>query len=140
MKTSYQSLCYVSSAKRALSDIDFKHLTKVNRRNNIELGIFSLLMYNNGNFLQILEGEKSKLDILFSKISNDKRHHNIIQLWNIPCSYLIFAEYNSQFIATDNTDKILQLKNYLTWLKNSDLASVNTIIGVIEKFVGKKLI
>lgn len=61
-------------------------------------------------------------------------------MWNIPCNYRMFAEYNSQFLATDNTDKILQLKNYLTWLKNSDLASVNTIIGIIEKFIGKRLI
>jgi hypothetical protein len=138
MKKLQHTLCYVSSARKSLSSTDINHLFTVNKRNNIDLDISGILIYNNGNFFQVLEGEKSKLDYLFSKISEDERHYNIIKLINSTADNRIFKEYNSGFILTNNSTEIKQLINYLNWLKEADLPKINRIVQLVEKFIARK--
>lgn len=138
MKKLQHTLCYVSSARKSLSNTDINHLFTVNKRNNIDLDISGILIYNNGNFFQILEGEKSKLDHLFSKINDDERHYNVIKLINSTIDNRIFKEYNSGFILTNNSTEIKQLTNYLNWLKEADLPKINRIVQLVEKFIARK--
>ena len=132
------TLCYVSSAKSSLSETDLEHLFRVNKRNNTKLGISGLLVYNNGNFLQILEGEEQKIHKLFAKISQDSRHNNIIKLIQAPIEERIFDDYESGFVMVEDNTKLNQLKNYLNWIKEAELISVDTIINIVENFIGKK--
>jgi hypothetical protein len=61
-----------------------------------------LLLYQDGTFMQALEGEKEVLTDLFEKISHDRRHHHIIRLIqgpveerNFPNSAMSFRDLNS---------------------------------------------
>ena len=47
------------------------------RAYNEQQGITGILCYGNGQFLQCIEGEKSKLLALQQRISADKRHKNV---------------------------------------------------------------
>ena len=138
MGKSHHSLCYVSSAKESLTNIDLEHLFFVNNRNNSELDISGILVYNNGNFLQILEGEKHTIDNLFLKISKDSRHNNIIELINAPTFERIFKDYESGFVVVEDVKKLKQLENYLDWIKEAELLNVDKVIRIIENFIGKK--
>ena len=132
------NLCYVSSATKSLSDCDLEHLFRVNKRNNADLKISGILVYNNGNFLQILEGEKQQLENLFSKISQDHRHNNIIKLINTSIEERIFDDYEFGFVIVDNNKKRSQLMNYLNWIKEAEMLTVDKVIHIVENFIDKK--
>ncbi len=138
MGKSYHSLCYVSSAKESLPSIDLEHLFHVNKRNNTELNISGILIYNNGNFLQILEGEEHKINTLFAKISDDSRHSNIIKLIHSPIDERIFDDYESGFIVVEDSKNLYQLKSYLDWIKEAELITVDKVIRIVENFIDKK--
>jgi len=132
------NLCYVSSSKASLTAKDLEHLFHVNKRNNMELNISGILVYNNGNFLQILEGEKQKIDSLYKKISKDHRHSDIIKLISTSINERIFKDYENGFIIVNDIKKLKQLENYLNWLKEAEIKSVDKVIRIIENFIGIK--
>jgi hypothetical protein len=74
------SLIYVSSARQLFSDDDLIGLLEQCREKNARLGVTGMLLYKNGNFLQILEGPDDAVTPLYSRIEQDPRHHGLIQL------------------------------------------------------------
>ena len=131
------TLCYVSSCNDDLSARDLEQLFHVNKRNNIELNISGILVYNNGNFLQILEGDEQKIINLFKKIRVDKRHSHIIELISSHKSERIFDDYEIGFILVNDSKKRNQLRNYLNWLKEAEIKNVNKVIRIVENFIDK---
>jgi hypothetical protein len=73
-------LVYVSSALIPLSRKELESLLVTCRANNARDGITGLLLYKDGNFMQMLEGERSAVETAFRKIQSDARHHGIIKL------------------------------------------------------------
>lgn len=49
-------------------------------RHNREDGITGMLLYSGGNFLQVLEGEKSRVRGTYDRIAMDPRHRNLTLL------------------------------------------------------------
>ena len=49
-------------------------------RHNQQDGITGMLLYSEGNFLQVLEGETATVDATYARIEKDARHHNLILL------------------------------------------------------------
>lgn len=67
-------LLYVSSTKRDLPLLDLEAILAKARANNRSLGITGLLLYVDGGFLQVLEGEKDVIGRLYATIEKDGRH------------------------------------------------------------------
>ena len=65
---------YAGTTTRELSNSDLNGLLAQCRKNNADLGITGMLLYKDGNFMQVLEGEESAVRSLYAKISNDPRH------------------------------------------------------------------
>lgn len=74
------SLVYVSSAVRLLSFDDIAYLLKRARERNKEYGITGVLLYDQGNFMQYLEGPKDNLNVIYKIIQEDDQHTGIIIL------------------------------------------------------------
>lgn len=74
------SLVYVSSATQLFSEEDLKGLLQQSRDNNTRLGLTGLLLYKDGNFMQVLEGPDDAVTSLYAKIQSDPRHHGVLQL------------------------------------------------------------
>ena len=64
-------LTYVSTAARELSKDDLNELLAQCRENNAKLGITGMLLYKDGNFMQVLEGEETVVRSIYAKISGD---------------------------------------------------------------------
>lgn len=76
----YYFLIYLSAAKTPFSDKELlAHLAKV-QENNRKNDITGILMYADGNFLQLLEGSKQNVEQLFKRIASDNRHHYITKI------------------------------------------------------------
>ncbi|MEM7539309.1 MAG: BLUF domain-containing protein, partial [Chloroflexota bacterium] len=71
---------YISAASVSFNEDDLNKLLQKSRTNNRVLGITGLLLYADGNFIQVLEGEPQNLEIVLSKIRRDHRHSKIIKL------------------------------------------------------------
>ena len=101
MGSLYQ-IVYLSTATEPFSKVQLMELLEGSVRRNTRAGITGLLLYQNGVFMQALEGEKSVLVELFEKISHDPRHHHIIRLIqgpikerNFPNSAMAFRDLDS---------------------------------------------
>lgn len=102
-------LSYVSTCCDRLCFDHIKEILDISKENNKTLGITGILIYCNKHFFQILEGDKESVESLFSKISIDPRHDNVIKLqgtfvesrqfdqWN-----MCFKSYNKELRLLDN--------------------------------------
>ncbi len=63
-------LTYVSTATRPFSKTDLSELMTESHENNARLGLTGMLLYKDGNFMQVLEGEEGDVRALYQKISS----------------------------------------------------------------------
>jgi hypothetical protein len=71
---------YCSKATEAFSEAALLELLTGARENNARLGLSGMLLYKDGNFMQVLEGEESTVRSLLRKIQDDRRHQNVVQV------------------------------------------------------------
>ena len=90
-------LVYVSSAVNLFTDVELKELLEVSRRNNSTCGITGLLLYIDGNFIQMLEGEKEVVLATQHRITKDPRHRGLITLLQGECASRTFDQWSMGF-------------------------------------------
>ena len=71
---------YASSASQLISPVQLESILLQARKKNATNGITGLLLYEGGNFLQILEGHKHPLEATYNRIKQDSRHKGLITL------------------------------------------------------------
>jgi hypothetical protein len=59
---------------------DLRVLLETCRKNNAELGVTGMLLYKDGNFMQVLEGDEGAVRGLYERIAADPRHGGEITL------------------------------------------------------------
>lgn len=94
-------LIYTSAAKRLLTPPELAEILKRARANNASLGISGILLYHEGSFFQILEGDESKVKALFDTIRDDQRHWRILVLREGPIQTRRFGEWSMGFVSLD---------------------------------------
>ena len=74
-------LIYVSTASDDyVGESELENILEQSVRNNAADGITGMLLYSSGTFLQVLEGEESKIEECFARIQQDPRHHSLYVL------------------------------------------------------------
>jgi hypothetical protein len=71
---------YSSAALTPFTEAQLTELLSRARANNERLGVTGMLLYDDGSFLQALEGDEQVLQALFETIGRDKRHHRVVPL------------------------------------------------------------
>ncbi len=94
---SIHQLVYVSSATRLFSPPDLLALLEQSRRNNSRVGITGMLLYREGNFMQVLEGDPAAVLETHQRIVKDLRHHGLITLKNGRVAARSFAQWSMAF-------------------------------------------
>jgi hypothetical protein len=97
-------LIYVSAARSLFSDEELAELLRVCRSNNAKQGITGLLLYEQGSFLQVLEGRPDKVHPLFDKISRDPRHHRVMRIIETPVAAPSFGEWSMGYARLSSRD------------------------------------
>lgn len=129
-----KAICYVSNLhQNHITELD--KLLNLSKNNNIKSGITGLLIYKNGNFLQILEGKKEDVYSLYNKISLDNRHHHIIKILDTDISGRIFEDYETGFSIINSSKQINQLEVYLSWVKQSEIKCATKTVKLLETFI-----
>ena len=91
------SIIYRSLAKPDFGQADIYQMLSTSRTNNEELGITGCLLYHDGQFLQLLEGERNQVTKLYQKILNDSRHSAIVTVTEKDIERPLFVDWSMAF-------------------------------------------
>jgi hypothetical protein len=70
-------ITYISQESAPLSADDLPALLTTCHANNTSRGVTGMLLFGNGTFLQVIEGETAVVDDLMARISRDARHKGV---------------------------------------------------------------
>ncbi|NJO38997.1 MAG: BLUF domain-containing protein [Rhizobiales bacterium] len=65
---------YASAASKSLTTADLDKMLTAARARNEQAGITGILLYHDGSFLQVLEGEEEVVSEIYERIVQDPRH------------------------------------------------------------------
>ena len=97
-------LAYVSSEAEPFSQLDLVELLAVARSTNAERDVTGLLLYREGCFFQVLEGNEFAVNKTFSEIECDPRHQDVRVLFKGESQSREFAEWQMGFLNLDGVD------------------------------------
>jgi len=109
-----KQIAYASRQSYILNDTDIMELLANCRRNNSLYQITGMLVFFDGTFVQYLEGPEKNIDALYKKISNDKRHRDIVLLIEDYIENREFADWSMAFknVTAANIKDIEGLKDF----------------------------
>ncbi len=93
-----RQMVYISTAAR-LSKAEVADLLETSQRNNAERQITGFLLYNERNFLQLIEGDPADLRRLMHSLYLDKRHSGVVVLENVEVSWRAFPAWHMEQLA-----------------------------------------
>ena len=96
------SLLYTSTASYLFSDDDIKEILNASHTYNNAHNLSGLLLYKEGNIIQVLEGEEEEVDFIFNKIKQDTRHRQLSVLIRSTITEREFEGWRMGFINIGN--------------------------------------
>ena len=91
------SIIYASSAVKLFTNEEIIELLQKSQENNEKIGITGMLLYNDGNFIQVIEGPDDAVRALYNKIKQDSRHDNVVLLGQDPIHERQFPQWTMGF-------------------------------------------
>lgn len=80
-----------------MNEAALKNILKTSQTYNTAHEITGLLLYAEGNFIQVIEGPKQHIEQLFTRIKQDPRHHRILVLVRKHIDHRDFPEFRMGF-------------------------------------------
>jgi hypothetical protein len=101
-------IVYNSCAVGQQTTADLTFLLQQARTNNAQLGITGLLLYGNGSFVQVLEGEEAAVRHIYGVIQEDYRHTRVLTLSDGPIQRRTFQNWTMGFqpLSGENFERI----------------------------------
>jgi len=91
-------LIYLSSATAGFRESDLDAILHSARKNNTKAGVTGLLVFHDGNFLQVLEGPRDAVEDVYAHILQDPRHGGVARVIAEEAEERIFAEWEMAFL------------------------------------------
>ncbi len=135
-------IAYLSFATRELkvnADQEIGKILDTAVANNARLGVTGQLIYRGGIFLQLLEGEKNKVEHLLGCILLDRRRHEGLKiLLKQPMIERVFPEWSMAYkkldnVALDLVNSIVPWQSLITSSAKSGAIKPNRILNVFEE-------
>jgi hypothetical protein len=95
---------YSSAATGDFAEHDIPQLLEKTRAANASRGITGMLLYVEGSFFQVLEGDGEPVDALFQKISADSRHKHVTLIIREPIPERSFGEWSMGFATLGRSE------------------------------------
>lgn len=132
------TICYTSKAIEGLDTDSIDLIFLSTQQNNYAKDIHGVLLFGLGSFLQVLEGERTKvLDLYENTIAKDPRHEDIFEIINRPTDLSIFEDYKSSFNIIKTRQEYEQLKTYLQ--HNRGNSTLEKLERLIQPFINFQL-
>ncbi|SDY39382.1 BLUF domain-containing protein [Hymenobacter psychrophilus] len=96
-------LVYTSTATVHFTAAELQQFLVWWRASNSQLGVTGILLYSNeGDIIQVLEGEQPQVEDLFAVIERDLRHRHVLKLAAGPIKQRLFGEWCMSFRLLDS--------------------------------------
>ena len=119
-------LSYLSEAVSDMSFLGLMRLLESARTFNQKNGISGILLYDNQQFGQIIEGERASIMKVWKRIQEDKRHHRIELLEIREITECSFPDWLLRFYGGDTlTRDYPALANMVGGMDKHSLALMN---------------
>ncbi len=127
------TICYISNSVKLLQKNQLQQLFKQCITNNTEKGITGILLYREGTFLQILEGNKEIIQSIFATIKNDGRHNHISKILDREIQDRLFTNYQTGFSLLNKDEDLNRLTDFLK--SQEDTSHSHAILALISPFL-----
>lgn len=108
-----QQLIYISELTTDESVLNSIHSHAV--RNNTARTVTGMLLYSQGRFLQVLEGERKDVLYTFERIKEDSRHGHVTLISHGPITERCFSHWNMGFKQLPASE-VSQMPDYQIYL------------------------
>src|SRR5579871_1906288 len=92
---------YASLAVSTFNEAELPLLLERARRFNSLHSLTGMLLYVEGNFFQVLEGEAEAVDAIYARIMRDPRHTRVTLIIREPIAQRDFSEWTMGFSVVD---------------------------------------
>lgn len=92
-----KTILYLSKPTIHFSDTDLEDLLVHARDSNQKRNVSGMLLYVNGLFVQVLEGDDDDVDGLYNKICKDSRHNKIAKIYDNQIEEKLFDVWSMAF-------------------------------------------
>ena len=104
-------LLYVSQPVGPITSTVTSSILEVSIPNNKEENVTGVLCQGSGLYMQVLEGERTKVNNLFSKIKVDRRHKNVELLLLEDISQRLYGQWSMALVHLSKDDPMVQMKH-----------------------------
>ncbi|GAB4405548.1 MAG: BLUF domain-containing protein [Bacteriovoracaceae bacterium] len=107
------------------------------RKNNDKIGVTGMLIYQSSIFLQLLEGDRESVQKLFNKIKADKRHDQVIILYEGQTEERLFPHWTMAYKKIDEIKpELLAEVMFLAddSLKDKRMTKPEAVLKTLRKF------
>ena len=126
-------IVYVSTAIALLKDSELIDMLNDARKCNAAHNITGVLLYSEGTFIQLIEGDAKDINQLYENIVHDPRHKNVIKLIDKHLDQRSFADWTMGFASVD-PHKTNDLLGYLKSI-DSILESEQSAVEILKVFI-----
>ncbi len=128
-------LVYASSATVEMTDDDLLELLHTSRLRNSSKSVTGMLLYADGNFIQVLEGEQVDVEEIYASIERDPRNTGHLVLLSQEVQGRSFADWSMGFqnLTPNQYRKIEGYSGFLE--KNLDLPKGKNLIPPAVKLL-----
>ena len=137
--TSNTRLIYVSAncIDSELLDKEIDAILSVAREHNKKNNITGALLFNSGDFAQVLEGPEEAVEMLFERIQEDERHEGCVVLSCEEISKYSFSEWSMAYEGGDSEAKT----HFSHMIKHSkstgEVLSANEVFSVLFEHINQ---
>ncbi|MGK0386464.1 MAG: hypothetical protein ACI849_001081 [Patiriisocius sp.] len=123
------TICYSSKAVDNLQEEGLESIYNKTYTNNSIRNVTGILLFELGNFFQVLEGEKDIIMPLYEeKIKKDPRHHSIFEIINKPKQKALFLDYRTDFNIIRTPEQLAMIDTYLKEHKVSTSEKIQRLL------------
>jgi len=105
-------IIYLSWATAPFSDQQLHDLLHEARSYNTQCGVTGIMLYGNGCFMQVLEGEQATVRALYEHIKQDDRHRDVTAFADKAIAQRAFGEWAMAFHHA-SPQQLAQVSGYL---------------------------
>jgi hypothetical protein len=97
-------LVYTSHARAPYTQEDLIDLLRQSRNYNVQHNITGMLLYLNGKFIQVLEGDKEEVVALYERICQNPRHLRVMKVMEGNSRARLFKDWSMGFKQLTDED------------------------------------
>lgn len=130
----HYAISYVSTTSKKLTETEIEKILEFTKNWNNDNNITGILLFSEGNFFQVLEGDKELLNDLFSRIESDPRHHNVTRIFGKEIESAKFDGYSANFITLNSQYREKDFGRYLAQVDTLNPAIQTSVKYILNNF------